>query len=243
MRFRKRSARNRTDLYRFQQKCPKAVSKGKFVERANIRAGRPPKEQLEALGDHVIAVADSLFIEKGYGGTSMATVALRARIGKQTLYRRYPDKAALFRAVIRRRIDAMIVDPSDNAALRDPLAELKALGAAALSAALDPDFIQLYRIIIAEAGAFPELANSVADNFGSGFLDRCRAAIARAQAAGRCGAGDPAALAECFLWSLLGQAFHKALAGQHILTGAAERRAQLDLAWRLFMHGIAIDQG
>jgi AcrR family transcriptional regulator len=47
--------------------------------RIEVRAGRPPKEQAEALGDHVVAVADALFIEKGYGATSMATVATASK--------------------------------------------------------------------------------------------------------------------------------------------------------------------
>jgi AcrR family transcriptional regulator len=175
------------------------------------------------LGDHVIAIADALFIEKGYGGTSMATVAARARIGKQTLYRRYPDKAALFREVIRRRIDALIAEPEDGAASRDPLAELKSLGAAALETVLDSEFIRLYRIVIAEAGPFPELA------------------IAQAQAAGRCAAGDPEELAKCFLWSLVGEPFHKALSGQATLIGESERRDYLGTVWRIFMNGVSVE--
>jgi TetR/AcrR family transcriptional repressor of mexJK operon len=207
------------------------------VDRAYIKAGRPPKEQAEALGDHVIAIADALFIEKGYGATSMATVAARARIGKQTLYRRYPDQAALFREVIRRRIDAMIVEPDDKATTRDPLAELKALGKAALDTVLDSEFVGLYRIIIAEAVPFPELACAASDNFGSSFVDRCLDAIARAQAAGCCAPGDPQKLAQFFIWSLVGEAFHKALTGQMRLNSESERHDHLENVWRIFMNG------
>src|SRR3984957_10424192 len=110
-------------------------------QRIEVRAGRPPKEQAEALGDHVVEVADALFIERGYGATSMATVASQARVGKQTLYRRFPDKAALFREVVRRRIDAMIVTPADGVVDRDPLGELKKMGRAALDTVLDPEFV------------------------------------------------------------------------------------------------------
>jgi AcrR family transcriptional regulator len=152
----------------------------------------------------VIGVADALFIEKGYGATSMATVALRARVGKQTLYRRFPDKAALFREVIRRRIDSLVAGPDDGVIDGDPLAELKSLGGAALNAVLDAEFIRLFRIVIAEAEPFPELACAAADNFGSSFIDRCRNAIERAQAMTRCKAGDPEKLAKCFIWSLYG---------------------------------------
>src|SRR5215469_2723283 len=100
------------------------VSGETMDHRIEVRAGRPPKEQAEALGDHVVAVAGALFIEKGYGATSMATVATRARVGKQTLYRRFPDKAALFREVIRRRLDVMLIPEADSSEDGDPMAAL-----------------------------------------------------------------------------------------------------------------------
>jgi AcrR family transcriptional regulator len=207
--------------------------------RIEVRAGRPPKEQVEALGDHVVAVADALFIEKGYGATSMATVATRARVGKQTLYRRFPDKAALFTEVVRRRIDAMDVARTDDAVSRDPLGDLKKMGRAALDTVLDPEFVRLYRIIIAEALPFPELACAASDNWGSSFADRCIDAIRQAQAMGLCKAGDPETLAQCFLWSLVGEAFLKGLAGQDRLACEGDRDAHLEIVWGVFIDGIS----
>jgi AcrR family transcriptional regulator len=209
------------------------------MDRLDVRAGRPPKGQAEALGDHVVAVADALFIEKGYGATSMATVSARARVGKQTLYRRFPDKATLFREVIRRRIDAMLVTPTDGAMGQDPLGELKKMARAALDTVLDPEFVRLYRVIIAEALPFPELACAAADNWGSSFADRCIDATRRAQAMGLCKPGDPETLAKCFLWSVTGEALLKGLAGQAPPSTAAERDAHLEIAWTIFLDGIA----
>lgn len=208
--------------------------------RADIRTGRPSKEEAEALGDHMVAVADALFIEQGYGGTSMATVALRARVGKQTLYRRFPDKAALFREVIRRRLDALIVAQPEGAVGRDPLGELKKMGRAALDMALDPEFIRLLRIIIAEAVLFPELATQVAENWGSSFADRCIDAIRQAQVKGLCRLGDPETLARCFLYSLVGDAFLMGLSGEKTFARPRDRDAHLELVWRLFLDGIAM---
>jgi AcrR family transcriptional regulator len=208
------------------------------MDRIEVRAGRPSKDQVEALGDHVIAVADALFIEKGYGATSMATVASRARVGKQTLYRRFPDKAALFREVVRRRIDAMTVAQADDAANRDPLGELKKMGRAALDTVLDPEFVRLYRIIIAEALPFPELACAASDNWGSSFADRCIDAIRQAQTMGLCRAGDPETLAQCFLWSLVGEPFLKGLSGQERLTCEGDVEAHVEIVWAVFLKGI-----
>jgi AcrR family transcriptional regulator len=210
-----------------------------MMDRIEVKAGRPLKEQAEALGDHVVAVADALFIEKGYGAISMATVALRARVGKQTLYRRFPDKPALFREVIRRRIDAMIVTPADGIADRDPLGELKKMGRAALDIVLEPEFVRLYRIIIAEALPFPELACAASDYWGSSLKDRCIDAIRKAQATRICKPGDPETLAQCFLWSLIGEAFLMGLSGQKRLACGGDRDAHLELVWRVFLNGIS----
>jgi len=206
--------------------------------RIEVRAGRPPKEQAEALGDHVVAVAGALFIEKGYGATSMATVATRARVGKQTLYRRFPDKAALFREVIRRRLDVMLIPEADRSEHCDPMAALKEIGRRALGIVLDPDFLQLYRIIIAEALPFPELAAAAADHWGSSCVDVCVDAIRVAQAKGMCRQGDPEMLAQCYLWSLVGDPFLKGLSGEKPITGE-DHDARLEKVWSVFLEGVS----
>lgn len=207
--------------------------------RKAVRAGRPSREEAEALGDHVVAVADALFVRHGYAATSIATVAAQARIGKQTLYRRFPDKAALFREVIRRRIDGMLIaDDAAKPAGGDPLGELKQMGAAALATALDPEFIRLYRIVIAEAADFPELAAATAENWGSRFVENCHDAIRRAQRAGQCRAGNPQTLAQIFLFGLVGEVLHRGLGGETAMRTPAERRRHLELAWGIFTAGV-----
>jgi TetR/AcrR family transcriptional repressor of mexJK operon len=206
--------------------------------RIEIRAGRPPKDQAEALGDHVVAVADALFIELGYGATSMATVAARARVGKQTLYRRFPDKATLFREVIRRRLDVMLMPEADDKENCDPLAALKEMGRRALAIVLDPEFLRLYRIIIAEALPFPELASAAADHWGSSCLDQCVAAIRMAQEEGLCRPGEPETFAQCFLWSVVGEPFLMGLSGQDPAAGS-DHEARLEVVWTVFLEGVS----
>jgi TetR/AcrR family transcriptional repressor of mexJK operon len=209
------------------------------VDRSDIKAGRPPKGQAAALNDHIIDVAGELFIEKGFGTASMATIASQARIGKQTLYDRFPDKAALFRAVIGRRIDAMLIASTESTEDSDPLKELKKLGRHTLDRVLDPGFVQLHRIVIAEALPFPELARAAADCWGSSFKDRCTDAIRRAQERGTCRPGDPETLAQCFLWGLVGEPFLRSLSGQEWPMREEDRTKHLEGVWRVFTDGIS----
>jgi AcrR family transcriptional regulator len=203
--------------------------------RIEVRAGRPPKEQAEALGDHVVAVADALFIRHGYGATSMAAVAAEARVGKQTLYRRFPDKAALFREVIRRRLDVMM-PATDESGACDPMAALKEMGRKALDIVLDPEFLRLYRIIIAEAASFPELAAAAAGHWGSGCVDLCVDAIKEAQARGLCRRGDPMTMAQTYLWGVVGEPFLKGLSGED--PSGQDHHARLEQVWSVFLEGV-----
>ena len=204
-------------------------------QRIEVKAGRPPKGQAEALGDHVVAVADALFIQHGYGATSMATVAARARVGKQTLYRRFPDKAALFREVVRRRLDVMM-PATDGSGECDPMATLKDMGRKALDIVLDAEFLALYRIIIAEALPFPELAAAAADHWGSGCVDLAVEAIREAQKRGLCRPGDPMTLAQTYLWGVVGEPFLKGLSGEKLRD--EDHDARLEQVWSVFLEGV-----
>src|SRR5215831_13258733 len=76
------------------------------------RGGRPSRSHSQQLGERILDVATQLFLAHGYGATSIEAVAQRARISKRTFYHRFPDKAALFSAVVRRIIEELR-PPSD----------------------------------------------------------------------------------------------------------------------------------
>jgi len=104
----------------------------------------------------------------GYGETSIDLLARRAGASKRTIYDRFPDKAAVFKAVIHRIVDRL--RPPDVAGLftGGRLEEILArICKTILHAALQPEALALHRVIVAEAGRFPELAAMVADRPGS----------------------------------------------------------------------------
>ena len=65
----------------------------------------PPKSrkalQSEATREKLVVVARELFAERGYAGTSMEEVVLRAGVTRGALYHQFEDKRDLFRAVVR----------------------------------------------------------------------------------------------------------------------------------------------
>lgn len=67
--------------------------------------GRPTKERAAGIQDSILAAAFDAFSELGFDATTMEGVAERAAVSKGTLYSRFPDRAALFRAMLQDRIE------------------------------------------------------------------------------------------------------------------------------------------
>lgn len=106
--------------------------------------------------------AVATFLEFGYDGTTMDTIAKAAGTTRRTLYSRYPDKRAVFLDVIpwalTRRTDreAGATGGEDT----DLVSALTAIGRGAIARALDADTLRLTRIAMNESARFPEFAVS-----------------------------------------------------------------------------------
>jgi AcrR family transcriptional regulator len=116
-----------------------------------------PRPSTRAKQARTLSAAKRLFLERGYLGTSMEAVVHEAGISKQTLYVYYPDKAALFAAVLREltversaeplELPAELAAPRDLETLRQALGEVLNRVASAM---FQPDYIALLRVMIAE---------------------------------------------------------------------------------------------
>jgi AcrR family transcriptional regulator len=137
----------------------------------------------------------------------MDAVAAGARVSKQTLYRQYPSKEALFEAVVRdwvdRGRDAMrphLLKLTEADDVRHGLLDLsRTLHAGVLS----PPVLQMRTLIAAEAERFPE----VAANYVRRSWDHNQALLADAlrhlSERGLLRVGDPAVAAEQLTWLTL----------------------------------------
>jgi len=125
--------------------------------------GRPSRAASERLGDLILDAATELLLRHGFGATSIDAVARRVRISKRTFYHRFPNKEALFAAVVHRIIKRL--RPTAGTALIagvDLQAVLERLATLILRAALSPQAIALHRLIVGESARFPELAGVMA---------------------------------------------------------------------------------
>lgn len=122
------------------------------------RRGRPPAQQAGLLEERVLQVATALFMERGFGRTTLDLVAQQAEVGKSSLYARYPSKGALFDAVVSHSIQAMFDHMAPVPQSLDFAQRLQTIGEILIDGLLHPRCVALMRITAAEAGNFPGLA-------------------------------------------------------------------------------------
>ena len=198
------------------------------------RRGRPASDAAEALTETILDVATGLFLEQGYAATSLEMIAAAAHVGKHTLYRRFPDKAALFVEAIVRGVPAVevAVEAGDTF---PPLRRLRALAAAALDSAVSPQTIRFMRVAIGEGARFPELAERIREQGGRQTFAAVKDLVLEAQGAGALRADDPDWLSRGFIFLSVVMPLYSNLMGGREYADPAMRARHLDQAWRLFM--------
>lgn len=119
------------------------------------KLGRPTLSDEELLD-----VALDLFLENGFEGTTLEAIAGAASMAKRTIYARYDDKEALFRAALSRAIDAWIVPVDRLRELETDDLEETLLGIAELLLAniLSPLGLQLFRLTNTVSERMPDIA-------------------------------------------------------------------------------------
>ncbi len=132
------------------------------------RSGRPPRADALLLRERILKSATELFLDEGYGSTTIEAVAARAGVSKRTFYDRFEDKSVLFAAVVHRIIE-QIRPPAEVPLLAgaDLGSVLRRLAGLILRAALSPQAMALHRLVAAESARFPQLALAVENDGGT----------------------------------------------------------------------------
>ena len=121
--------------------------------RSSRARGRPSSEDAAAIDHELLDIALGLFLQHGYGGTSMRQIVAAAGVSKTTLYSRFTSKADLFRAIMIQQIDRL----SPSASLQSeggPLAleaGLRSYANQMLAVSLEGDVLGVNRLIYSES--------------------------------------------------------------------------------------------
>jgi AcrR family transcriptional regulator len=123
--------------------------------------GRPTLTNEELLDK-----ALDLFLEKGFERTTIDAITASAGMAKRTVYLRYSDKTALFKAALQRAIEDWIVPVERlRAAESDDVEEtLLRVGQILMENLMGPAGLRLLRITNAESARMPEIGAYTAQN-------------------------------------------------------------------------------
>lgn len=121
------------------------------------QGGRPRREDSERKIAQLLHSAAEIFVQDGYAGTSMAKIAAAADIGKPTIYARFGNKANLFSMVVVHILENHLLAVEECLESGDPELGLKKQLSNILAASIEPMFLGLFRLFLAEAHKFPEI--------------------------------------------------------------------------------------
>ena len=175
----------------------------------------------------ILDAGTTLFLRHGYLGTSMDEIAALAGVSKQTVYKHFADKESLFSAIVTAAVDAA-GDPvhDEAAALADSdalAADLHALARDQLGKVMQPRLMQLRRLVIGEAGRFPELGRAFYDRGAGRTTAALAVAFERLTERGLLRADDPQLAAAHFNWLIMAAPVNRAmLLGDDAIPSATE---------------------
>lgn len=183
-------------------------------------------EPLSGKAEQIVAAARRIFLEQGYGASSMDAIAQAAGVSKATVYAHFAGKEALFAAIIRSecRMRSSALLSSEIEAL--PIATaLERIGRNFLDLVLSPQAVAVHRVVIAESGRFPELGRVFYDSGPRMLLGHLSAFLRRADERGTLAIPDPDIAAEQFLSMLKGEVHLRRILGllQHAEPAVVDR--------------------
>lgn len=110
--------------------------------------------------EQILQGAMQVFLRHGYAGTSMDRVATEAGVSKHTIYNHFENKDGLFIALFEHLVlrHFTVEFDCDSPITEPPDVVLRRLGAIFLERMDDPKYIAFWRLLIAESGRFPKLA-------------------------------------------------------------------------------------
>ncbi len=163
---------------------------------------KPIEPDAAAGGDkseQILQGAMQEFLTHGYAGTSMDKVAKTGGVSKATVYSYFQDKEGLFAALIQRlATEKLVYFPVPET---EPAIALRFIATTLLDqASHEPQFLTLVRLVIAESGRFPQLAQTFVRNLAKPGIERLTQYLASHP---ELKLSDPEATARIFIGSLV----------------------------------------
>jgi TetR/AcrR family transcriptional repressor of mexJK operon len=214
-----------------------------------LTTGTPPPEAPAELQDTrrstrkrgaILEAATAAFLRNGYRGTSMDEIAALAGVSKQTVYKHFADKERLFTEIVTSTVDE-VAEPVHNEVLElrdsgDLEEDLRDLARRQVAAVMQPRVLQLRRLVIAEAGRFPELGRTFYERGPGRTIGALATVFDGLAARGLLRLDDPLLAAAHFNWLIMSGPLNLAmLLGRDEAPAPAELDRYADTGVRAFL--------
>jgi AcrR family transcriptional regulator len=198
--------------------------------------GRPKQRSDDDERQRIIAIACDLFLDVGYGATTMDAVAARCGISKKTLYRLFPAKTDLFGAMVadHRRTMLALPRPDDDLAPAEALAAIFRLD---IDEAENRERLAFIRLALADADRFPEIGEAITLEGAEPARRLLAGWLSQQQGRGALRPFPPEAAAR-MLMDMVFSVLVKRFPGDALLT-REDRIAHAQQCIDIFLHGLA----
>lgn len=188
----------------------------------------------------ILDAATEVFLKGGYLGTNMDEIAALSGVSKQTVYKHFASKEALFVAVVTSMTGAAgdLVDDELPVLAEggDVAAYLRDYGFAQASVVLTPRLMQLRRLTIGEVNRFPDLARVLYEGGPKRAIAQIAVVVAGLAERGLLTIDDPLAAATHFNWLIMAEPVNQAmLLGDDALPAPDALRRHVAEGVRIFL--------
>lgn len=188
----------------------------------------------------ILNAAIKVFLRGGYLGANMDEIAALSEVSKQTIYKHFSSKEALFVEIVTSMTDAASATVHNEipevAEGQDIAGFLQMYAHRQLTVVLTPRLMQLRRLVIGEVSRFPELAKVLYERGPQRAITALAKTFERLAARGLLAIDDPLIAASHFNWLVMSEPLNKAmlLGDEAIPTPPALRRHAAE-AVRVFL--------
>ncbi len=195
--------------------------------------GRPKDMEKRAA---VLEAAKTLFVSRGFEGTSMDAVAAEAGVSKLTVYSHFGDKDTLFKSAVQSRCEQQMPEQMFHVPRGTPIRKaLLALAQGFHELIHSPEAIALHRMMITNSGQSTHLAELFFEAGPKRTLEGFEGFLVEAIADDQLEIDDPARAAGHFLVLLKGLSHMRQLVGCACPMEPSETAAHISSVVDLFL--------
>lgn len=180
------------------------------------KRGRPTERERAQRLDDILDAAVRLFVAEGFEAVTLDHIAAAAKVTKRTIYTYVGDRTEVFLAAVERLRERALHETRPG----DALAQL---AEAIVRTLHSDDAVGLHRLVIAEAGRFPDLARRFYEEGPRRYIGALRERLGTGQAD----------RADALFGLLLGEAHRERLLGLRAAPDEAAARAHARTALSL----------